>query len=121
MRLKPAPPDVWHLRLGHIAIKGILHTAQHECVHGLVLEDVPASKVPCDACIEAGMRPTPRKEIPIAESVRSSAPLGLVHVDGYTMKVSSFGCIGGFLFADDHSRVRASSGVRYKSQFLMSL
>ena len=67
------------------------------------------------------MRPTPRKEIPIEESVRSTSPLELVHVDGFTMKVLSFGCIGGYLFVDDHSRVRVCIGVRYKSQFLMSL
>ena len=120
MSLKPASPEIWHHRLGHMAIKAILHTEQHQCVHGLVLQNVSAlpSKVPCGACIEAGLRPTPCKEIPIEESVRSTALLGLVHVDGITMKLLSFGCIGGYLFVDDHSRVKAFIGVRYKSQLI---
>ena len=123
MSLKPASAELWHNRLGHMAIKAIQHTAKHQCVHGLVLQNVSdlPSKVPCGACIEAGLRPTPRKEIPIAESVRSTAPLGLVHVDGITMKLPSFGCIGGYLYVDDYSRVRSFIGVKYKSQFLMSL
>ena len=49
MSLKPASPKIWHHRLGHMAIKAILHTEQHQCVHGLVLQNVSAlpSKVPC--------------------------------------------------------------------------
>jgi len=38
-KLKPAAHSTWHKRLGHMASTAILHTAQHECVHGLVLLD----------------------------------------------------------------------------------
>ena len=121
--LKPASPETWHNRLGHIALTKIHRTAKHQCVHGLVITATDTAVPPkkCGACIEAGLKPTPRKRIPLADSLRSKGPLDLVHIDGLFMKILSFGCIYSYTFTDDWSRIRAAIGVRYKSQFLSAL
>ena len=64
----------------------------------------------------------PRKAIKVSESLRSSAPMELIHIDGIgPFKVMSFGCIFGYTFTCDFSRVRYFIGVARKCQFLMAL
>ena len=104
---------IWHLRYGHLNLKGLSLLQRKEMVRGL--PPIEASLSPCESCILAKHH---RESFPKGMSYRARVPLEIVHSDICgPMKTPSLGGSIYFLtFIDDFSRKTWVYFLKYKSE-----
>lgn len=98
---KKSESTLWHLRYGHLNVKGLKLLSCKEMVHGLPkIESLEL----CEGCIYGKQSKHP---FPVGKSWRASKILELVHADLCgPMRTKSFGGSQYFLlFTDDYSRM----------------
>ncbi|KAL6312732.1 hypothetical protein AAG906_015139 [Vitis piasezkii] len=93
--------NLWHLRYGHLNVKGLKLLSKKEMVFGLPKID---SVNVCEGCIYGKQS---KKPFPKGRSRRASSCLEIIHADLCgPMQTASFGGSRYFLlFTDDHSRM----------------
>ena len=93
--------NLWHLRYGHLNVKGLKLLSKKEMVFGLPKID---SVNVCEGCIYGKQS---KKPFPKGRSRRASSCLEIIHADLCgPMQTTSFGGSRYFLlFTDDHSRM----------------
>ncbi|GMI94224.1 hypothetical protein HRI_003091700 [Hibiscus trionum] len=103
---------LWHLRYGHLNIKGLSLLNQRGMVLGL--PKISAIDV-CEGCIYGKQT---RKSIPIRKAWRASKCLELVHADlcGPMQTKSLGGSLYFLLFTDDYSRMSWVNFLESKSE-----
>ncbi|KAL4317940.1 hypothetical protein GQ457_18G004620 [Hibiscus cannabinus] len=103
---------LWHLRYGHLNIKGLKLLCQKEMVFGLPrIESLDT----CEGCIYGKQC---KKSFPVGKARRATRYLELVHTDVVgPMKTQSFGGSRYFLlFTDDCSRMSWVYFLQFKSE-----
>ncbi|KAL4032489.1 hypothetical protein IC575_005567 [Cucumis melo] len=93
--------ELWHLRYGHLNIKGLSLLNQRDMVIGL--PKISAINI-CEGCVYGKQT---QKSFPIGKAWRASKCLELIHVDlcGPMQTKSLGGCFYFLIFIDDYSRM----------------
>ncbi|KAJ0094031.1 hypothetical protein Patl1_27066 [Pistacia atlantica] len=104
--------SLWHLRYGHLNVKGLKLLSQKEMVFGLPKNE---SLDQCEGCIYGKQCKRP---FPTGKSRRASSCLEIVHADLCgPMQTKSFGGSRYFLlFTDDYSRMSWVYFLQFKSE-----
>ncbi|KAA3475371.1 retrovirus-related Pol polyprotein from transposon TNT 1-94 [Gossypium australe] len=103
---------LWHLRYGHLNIKGLKLLSQKEMVFGLPkIESLDL----CEGCIFGKQC---KKPFLVGNSRRASECLGLIHADicGPMETESLGGSLYFLLFTDDYSRMSWMYFLHFKSE-----